>query len=125
MACAATLSRAPCPPLSQAVAANNGLCEDDARWFFTQILFAVGEECTARLLQQAAGRSRAAAQSGEAVLGAGLLHCPTGWLAPTCLPAGAQVDYCHRMGVANRDLKLENTLLDASPRPLVKLADFG
>lgn len=25
----------------QAVSRNNGLCEDDARWFFTQILFAV------------------------------------------------------------------------------------
>lgn len=28
-------------------------------------------------------------------------------------------------GVANRDIKLENTLLDGSPRPLVKLCDFG
>ena len=36
------------------------------------------------------------------------------------------LDYCHRMGVANRDIKLENTLLDGSkPRPLVKLCDFG
>ena len=35
------------------------------------------------------------------------------------------LDYCHRMGVANRDIKLENTLLDASPKPLVKITDFG
>ena len=28
-------------------------------------------------------------------------------------------------GVANRDIKLENTLLDGSPRPLVKICDFG
>jgi serine/threonine protein kinase len=28
-------------------------------------------------------------------------------------------------GVVNRDIKLENTLLDHSPRPLVKLCDFG
>lgn len=35
------------------------------------------------------------------------------------------VDYCHRMGVTNRDIKLENFLLDSSPRPLLKLADFG
>ena len=28
-------------------------------------------------------------------------------------------------GVVNRDIKLENTLLDTSPRPLVKLCDFG
>lgn len=35
------------------------------------------------------------------------------------------LDYCHRMGVVNRDIKLENTLLDSSPRPLVKICDFG
>ena len=29
------------------------------------------------------------------------------------------------MGVVNRDIKLENTLLDASPKPLVKITDFG
>lgn len=30
------------------------------------------------------------------------------------------------MGIANRDIKLENTLLmDLSERPLVKLCDFG
>lgn len=28
-------------------------------------------------------------------------------------------------GVANRDIKLENTLLDGSPRPLIKICDFG
>ena len=35
------------------------------------------------------------------------------------------LDYCHKSGVVNRDIKLENTLLDKSPRPLVKLCDFG
>ena len=30
-----------------------------------------------------------------------------------------------RQGVVNRDIKLENTLLDSSPRPLVKICDFG
>uniref|UniRef100_A0A383W2H5 Protein kinase domain-containing protein n=1 Tax=Tetradesmus obliquus TaxID=3088 RepID=A0A383W2H5_TETOB len=38
------------------------------------------------------------------------------------------VDYCHRKGVANRDIKLENTLLQDVPRlplPLVKICDFG
>lgn len=39
------------------------------------------------------------------------------------------IDYCHRLGVCSRDIKLENTLLDATPgpnsRPLVKLCDFG
>ena len=28
-------------------------------------------------------------------------------------------------GVASRDIKLENTLLDGSPRPLLKICDFG
>jgi serine/threonine protein kinase len=35
------------------------------------------------------------------------------------------LDYCHKKGVANRDMKLENTLLDGSPSPLVKITDFG
>ena len=29
------------------------------------------------------------------------------------------------LGVSNRDVKLENTLLDGSRRPLLKLCDFG
>lgn len=28
-------------------------------------------------------------------------------------------------GVANRDIKLENALLDSNPRPLLKICDFG
>ncbi|GAX76465.1 hypothetical protein CEUSTIGMA_g3910.t1 [Chlamydomonas eustigma] len=38
------------------------------------------------------------------------------------------IDYCHKRGVANRDIKLENTLLQAVsglPLPLVKICDFG
>ena len=35
------------------------------------------------------------------------------------------LDYCHRMGVVNRDIKLENTLLDGSPAPRLKICDFG
>ena len=31
----------------------------------------------------------------------------------------------HVQGVANRDVKLENTLLVSSARPLIKLCDFG
>lgn len=37
----------------------------------------------------------------------------------------AGVRYCHRKHVTHRDLKLENTLLDASPAPLLKICDFG
>eukprot|EP00803_Ostreobium_quekettii_P011583 evm.model.scf_1644.1 EVM.evm.TU.scf_1644.1 scf_1644:9342-18122(-) len=35
------------------------------------------------------------------------------------------VDFCHRSGVCHRDLKLENTLLDGSPQPKLKICDFG
>jgi serine/threonine-protein kinase SRK2 len=35
------------------------------------------------------------------------------------------VHYCHQKNVTHRDLKLENTLLDNSPAPLLKIADFG
>lgn len=35
------------------------------------------------------------------------------------------LDYCHQMGVASRDIKLENTLLDGGPWPLLKICDFG
>jgi len=35
------------------------------------------------------------------------------------------VSYCHGHCVAHRDLKLDNTLLDASDPPVLKLCDFG
>ncbi|KAH9614730.1 hypothetical protein KSS87_019025, partial [Heliosperma pusillum] len=35
------------------------------------------------------------------------------------------VSYCHSMLICHRDLKLENTLLDDSPEPRLKICDFG
>ncbi|GLT44860.1 hypothetical protein SLA2020_187340 [Shorea laevis] len=35
------------------------------------------------------------------------------------------ISYCHSMQICHRDLKLENTLLDGSPAPRVKICDFG
>ncbi|CAH2057450.1 unnamed protein product, partial [Thlaspi arvense] len=35
------------------------------------------------------------------------------------------VSYCHSMEICHRDLKLENTLLDGSPTPQLKICDFG
>ncbi|KAH7277026.1 hypothetical protein KP509_39G030600 [Ceratopteris richardii] len=35
------------------------------------------------------------------------------------------VSYCHDMQICHRDLKLENTLLDDSPTPKLKICDFG
>lgn len=59
----------------QYIRRRNGLTEDEARWFFQQLILGL--------------------------------------------------DYCHRMGVVNRDIKLENTLLDNSPWPVLKICDFG
>lgn len=35
------------------------------------------------------------------------------------------VSYCHSIEICHRDLKLENTLLDGSPMPRLKICDFG
>ncbi|KAK4256672.1 hypothetical protein QN277_006365 [Acacia crassicarpa] len=35
------------------------------------------------------------------------------------------VSYCHSMEICHRDLKLENTLLDGSAAPRLKVCDFG
>jgi len=35
------------------------------------------------------------------------------------------VDFCHRNAVVHRDLKMDNTLIDSSDPPRVKLCDFG
>ncbi len=37
------------------------------------------------------------------------------------------MDFCHKMSISNRDIKLENTLLDNAEAalPLLKLCDFG
>ncbi|KAK9691697.1 hypothetical protein RND81_09G212800 [Saponaria officinalis] len=35
------------------------------------------------------------------------------------------VNYCHNLQICHRDLKLENTLLDGSPSPRLKICDFG
>jgi serine/threonine-protein kinase SRK2 len=35
------------------------------------------------------------------------------------------VSNCHSMQICHRDLKLENTLLDGSPSPRLKICDFG
>ena len=43
-----------------------------------------------------------------------------------CKVVGKFLTFLLQMGIANRDIKLENTLLmDESERPLLKLCDFG
>ncbi|CAD7702860.1 unnamed protein product, partial [Ostreobium quekettii] len=46
------------------------------------------------------------------------------WLFQQLITA---VDYCHKVGVSNRDIKLEHLLLDdnTQPHPVVMLCDFG
>ena len=36
-----------------------------------------------------------------------------------------RAQYCHTHCVAHRDLKLDNTLLDNSNPPIIKICDFG
>jgi len=36
------------------------------------------------------------------------------------------IDYCHKMGICNRDIKLENAIVDRDCEwPLLKMCDFG
>ena len=35
------------------------------------------------------------------------------------------VDYCHRLGIVNRDIKLDNLMLDTSAEPTLRICDFG
>ena len=35
------------------------------------------------------------------------------------------VDYCHRLGIVNRDIKLDNLMLDTSAEPTLRVCDFG
>ena len=56
------------------------------------------------------------------MLRSGIRHLPC---APLSQLSGWQ-DYCHRLGIANRDIKLDNVLLHGpGERPVVKICDFG
>lgn len=55
----------------------------------------------------------------------GCVYCRwTKSVHPAQCPQVAE-DLSRVQGVANRDVKLENTLLVSSARPLIKLCDFG
>ena len=70
-------------------------------------------------LFQLVTRARAAAPGGRG----GLPEADARWYFQQLVCA---LEYCHAMGVASRDVKLENTLLDGDvERPLIKLCDFG
>ena len=100
----------------QYVKSRGGVHEHEARWFFQQLIIgADGCFCCFMRRQLLVLVPRALASC----------HWAQGWNAQHLICCVTGLDYCHRMGVVNRDIKLENTLLDGSKRPLVKICDFG
>jgi serine/threonine protein kinase len=146
------------------VAQKEGLHENEARWFFQQLVMAIDYchimvrsgwtslsrdlelrqnvasclacfghvACWPRPLAIAreistdhwhSGQQREllASNSNCASSAACLQHmCPS-----PVAGSGCHLLSCVLQGVVNRDIKLENALLDKSARPLVKLCDFG
>jgi serine/threonine-protein kinase SRK2 len=106
------------------VVRKNGLKEDEARWFFQQLI--VGLDYCHKMV-----RRRAPRPGGARAAVAGAAPCdrvPAGRGQPPRPRAPEPPpNLCppNPQGVVNRDIKLENTLLDSSPRPLVKICDFG
>lgn len=120
------------------VVRKGGLKESEARWFFQQLL--VGVDYVHRMVS-------APHSAGPAAGYFGLIFFPELLLYGNCKAQHSAVAVCQApansrstnsshtvsqqtvdaspQGVANRDIKLENTLLDGSPRPLLKICDFG
>jgi serine/threonine-protein kinase SRK2 len=104
----------------QLVAQRRGLLEKDARWFFQQLIIAV-DYCHKMVSVHPYLTLRS-------LLSQWFFQCQSVsrcLIAPksyTLLTAEQAFSF---QGVANRDIKLENTLLDGSPRPLIKICDFG
>ena len=130
------------------VVKKNGLREDEARWFYQQLI--VGLDYCHRMVCERAWRggvcvcvlapaalcffSAAAAAASPPPLKRRPTTHVTAHTAPTHTPrTNTTTNHRHTLhyttphyqGVVNRDIKLENTLLDSSPRPLVKICDFG
>ena len=110
------------------VVRKGGLKESEARWFFQQLL--VGVDYVHRMVsfrhQQVHTNSRCPLVYLLVLRCHVLQNPPAELVAPALHPSVSQTDYIvFLQGVANRDIKLENTLLDGSPRPLLKICDFG
>jgi serine/threonine-protein kinase SRK2 len=74
-------------------------------------------------MEYAAGGDLSEYVQANKLPGMGILESDARWLFQQLLIA---VDYCHRLGIANRDIKLDNVLLDGSlPLPIIKMCDFG
>jgi serine/threonine protein kinase len=102
------------------VGRSKGLSEADARWYFQQLVISI-DYCH-RMVRRACfpldGNIRLAT---PALLSGDVQQWTWGGLS--------RADACGWFGivqgVANRDIKLENALLDSNPRPLLKICDFG
>lgn len=145
------------------VVKKNGLREDEARWFFQQLI--VGLDYCHRMVSHgnalhpttscnlacvfAAQLTRLRCSASQAAVsvcskGACSISCMSLVMLPWLATSPRIKSLCpnkHKrtcpgkiieslvlwplQGVVNRDIKLENTLLDSSPRPLVKICDFG
>ena len=94
------------------VSARRGLPEDEARWFFQQLIVAV-DYCH-RMVRwgRSSGRSWSCRQGRMAGPAACRAHPPA---AAAAAP----------QGVTSRDIKLENTLLDGGQWPLIKVRGRG
>lgn len=81
-----------------------------ARWFFQQLIIGLDycHKVQALLLLVAERAIKPEAQ-----------------LQRRAFASAAKAFLCVQMGVVNRDIKLENTLLDGGRRPLLKICDFG
>lgn len=74
-------------------------------------------------MEYAAGGDLSEYVQAHRLHGMGILESDARWVFQQLLVA---VDYCHRLGIANRDIKLDNILLDGSlPLPIIKMCDFG
>ena len=135
------------------VVRKGGLKESEARWFFQQLL--VGVDYVHRMVSFRSSSKQWLLTCGESqgqhqqLVLPGLMLTPQSHklllevvsveLAAIMVSASGMTSVRYLVhilakpiiyhtplqGVANRDIKLENTLLDGSPRPLLKICDFG
>jgi serine/threonine-protein kinase SRK2 len=106
------------------VGRSKGLSEADARWYFQQLVVSI-DYCHRMVRHPCAHTAHLRLLQGMLSHNMHVLmrrmqkHCSGACLADRAEPI------CCLQGVANRDIKLENALLDSNPRPLLKICDFG
>lgn len=99
----------------QYVKHRGGLEEVEARWFFQQLI--IGMDYCHKMASQLPSIQPETESHNRG--NGNILSIESSLVCLAC----AYFD-CMQ-GVVNRDIKLENTLLDGSKRPLLKICDFG